>query len=117
MTTRSDAHTKKPGERNSFLKPSIVVTDCSSGALSARMTDPMIQSVHPIHPYSPTSARSPQTSKQANKQTSSEIFGGGDALTKKVRLSLRKKCDKMAQITTDNAPIGVTRIASVNALS
>ena len=37
-------------------------------------------------------------------------------LTKKVRLSLRKKWDRMAQITTDNAPIGVTRMASVNAL-
>ena len=51
MTTNSDAQTRKPGDRNSFLKPSIVVTDCSSGALSARMTEPMIQSVHPIQPF------------------------------------------------------------------
>jgi len=38
-------------------------------------------------------------------------------LTKKVRLSFRKKWERMAQITTESAPIGVTSIASVKALS
>jgi hypothetical protein len=37
-------------------------------------------------------------------------------LTKNVNDSLRKKCDRMAQMTTDSDPIGVTRMASVNAL-
>ncbi len=37
-------------------------------------------------------------------------------LTKKVRDSLRKKCERIAQMTTESAPIGVTRMASVKAL-
>jgi hypothetical protein len=46
-----DAQTRKPGARKSFLKPAIVVTDCSSGALRAKTTDPIIHSVQPIQPY------------------------------------------------------------------
>ena len=51
MIINIDAQTRKPGARNSRLKLAIVVTDCSSGALRARTTDPIIQSVHPIQPY------------------------------------------------------------------
>jgi hypothetical protein len=50
MIINIDAQTRKPGARNSRLKLAIVVTDCSSGALRARTTDPMIQSVQPIQP-------------------------------------------------------------------
>jgi hypothetical protein len=46
-----DAQTRNPGAMNNFLKPAIVVTDCSSGALRAKTTDPIIHSVHPIQPY------------------------------------------------------------------
>lgn len=41
----------------------------------------------------------------------------GGELTKKVSDSLRRKCERIAQTTTDSAPMGVTRIASVNALT
>lgn len=50
MTIQSDAQTRNPGERKSFLKPLMVVTDCSSGALRARMVAPNMHKVHPIHP-------------------------------------------------------------------
>jgi len=50
MMTRMDAQTRNPGARNSRLKLAIVVTDCSSGAFSAKTTDPIIHSVQPIQP-------------------------------------------------------------------
>jgi hypothetical protein len=49
-TMHSDAHTRKPGERKSFLNALMVVTDCSSGALRARMVAPKMQRVQPIQP-------------------------------------------------------------------
>ena len=36
--------------------------------------------------------------------------------TKKLSDSFKKKCDNIAQTTTESAPIGVTRMASVKAL-
>lgn len=46
----SDPQTRNPTDRNIFLNSLIVVTDCSSGALRAMITAPIIQSVHPIQP-------------------------------------------------------------------
>jgi len=43
-------HTRKPTERNRCLNPLIVVTDCSCGALRARMVAPIMQRTHPIQP-------------------------------------------------------------------
>jgi hypothetical protein len=50
MAMQSDPHTRKPGDRKSFLKAAIVVTLCCSGALRARIVAPMIHNVQPIHP-------------------------------------------------------------------
>jgi hypothetical protein len=96
---RIEAQTRNPGERNNFLNPSIVVTLCCSGAFSARIVAPIIHKTQPIHPY-----------------LSAGRVGEKGGRTKSVRLSFRKKCDSMAEMTTERAPIGVTRIASVNAL-
>ena len=75
-TIATDPHERKPGARNNFLKSTIFVTLCSSGAFKARMEAPRIHWIDPIQPKS-------------------ESF------------SLRIRWDKMADITTDNAPMGV----------
>ena len=53
----SEAQTRNPGDKNIFLNSWMVVTDCSSGALRAIMTAPIIQSVHPIQPCKRVSLR------------------------------------------------------------
>jgi hypothetical protein len=44
-------------------------------------------------------------------------FALAQALTKKLSDSFRKKWERIAHMTTDRAPIGVTRMASVKALA
>lgn len=102
-TMHSDPQTKKPGERNRCLNPSMVVTLCCSGAFRARIVAPIIQRTQPIQPW--TSAWTPIRANEEREER-----------TNSVRDSFKKKCDKMAEMTTDKAPMGVTRIASVKAL-
>jgi len=100
MTMHSEPHTRNPGERNSFLKAAMVVTLCCSGAFKARMVAPIMHNMQPIQPCH-VSATPPLRQRKH---------------TKKLRDSFKKKWERMAQMTTDKAPIGVTRIASVKAL-
>lgn len=100
-TIHSEAHTRNPGAKNSFLNSLMVVTLRCSGTLSARSVAPMTQRAQPIQPCTIQLVSSPPYLGQ---------------LTKKFNDSFKKKCESTAQMTTDNAPIGVTRIASVKAL-
>lgn len=50
MAMSIDPQARKPGERNRALKALMVVTDCSSGALRARMVAPRMQRIQPIQP-------------------------------------------------------------------
>jgi len=43
-------HTRYPGEIKYFKNSGMVLTDCSWGALRARMTEPRMHSVQPIQP-------------------------------------------------------------------
>lgn len=49
-TMRMLPQTRKPTERKRCLNPLMVVTDCCSGALRARMVAPMMQRMQPIQP-------------------------------------------------------------------
>ena len=51
VAMRRPPQTRKPAERKRCLNPLIVVTDCSCGALRARMVAPMMQRMQPIQPW------------------------------------------------------------------
>ena len=69
-------YARNQGSRKSFLKASMVDTDCCSGALRAITRAPRIHCVQPIQP-------------------------------KSVSFSLSIMWLRIAEITTDNAPMGV----------
>lgn len=47
---QSEPQTRNPGARKSFRKDRMVVEDCCSGALRARIVAPIMQRVQPIQP-------------------------------------------------------------------
>lgn len=102
-TIRTEPQARKPGDKNSFWNSRIWPFDASVGPLRAIMTDPSYQRNCKLRCCEQAGRKGRTMHRAHPSQPKNDSF------------SLRNIEERIADITTDSAPSGVTTIASTNA--